>query len=586
MRKPIASIVSFSLDRLRLLRQPFNRHKTALGALFGVWGLYLFIVFVRALDNRPDGLYASHVNIWSDWSLHIAIANIFAHKPPSEWFAYHPIYADGKFTYGFLSNLISGLLMRAGFSLYWAFILPSLVYVVLLLLGCYSLLYRLLNSKKQTLVAISFFFLGSGPGFIKFLRDVANGYPWKRLLFPDPDFDYSRIVQYQWYTGNFIVGMLLPQRAFLLGMTLAVWVLVGLLSVLQNRLGDRSLNKQVTKQEATVLLLCALATGLLVITHVHSLIVLAIIVGAIALVSFRQWVKLGLFYGLPAITLSLTLYFIFLEGGIENPDFIQWRPGWTAEGGLLKWLVMWLKIWGLMVPIAALGLLALRGKPRSTQAFFVGTWGLFFFANLIQMQPMPWDNSKLFLWVYFGFSGLAALALAWVWRRGGRWFGKGDAILAALLLSLTGAVELVRLQFINQGNPPMISQAEMQLAVQVRDRTDSQARFLTAPVHNSWVMVWSARPILLGDRGWAWNYGFVTNKVEQDIKTMFLGGDQAAWLLAKYRLSYVVIGPTELHDWHANAADFERRYPLAFSNQHYRVYDTRSLWQGKTVLPL
>ena len=115
------------------VRRHVLRHKKPLALLFSTWGLYLFILFLRALDDRPDGLYASTIPVWGDWSLHIAMANIFAHKNPSEWFAYHPIYADGKFTYGFLTNLISGLLIRAGFSVYWAFVFPSLVYVVLLL---------------------------------------------------------------------------------------------------------------------------------------------------------------------------------------------------------------------------------------------------------------------------------------------------------------------------------------------------------------------------------------------------------------------------------------------------------------------
>ena len=69
-------------------------------------------LFPNILQFRSDGIYAGHVNVWSDWSLHIGMARIFATKDPSEWFAYHPMYADGKFTYGFLTNLISGLMMR------------------------------------------------------------------------------------------------------------------------------------------------------------------------------------------------------------------------------------------------------------------------------------------------------------------------------------------------------------------------------------------------------------------------------------------------------------------------------------------
>ena len=43
-------------------------------------GSYFSIVFYKIISLRPEGIYAGHVNVWSDWSLHIAIANIFAFK--------------------------------------------------------------------------------------------------------------------------------------------------------------------------------------------------------------------------------------------------------------------------------------------------------------------------------------------------------------------------------------------------------------------------------------------------------------------------------------------------------------------------
>jgi hypothetical protein len=573
-----------------IVRGSFNKlyqiHPKSLLILLATWGVYFLILFLRTLEWKPEGLYANHTNVWSDWSLHIGMANIFAYKAPQDWFAYHPMYADGKFTYGFLTNFISGLLMKAGFSLYCAFIVPSLIYTVFLLLGMYVLFYLLLKSQKQALLAISLFFLSSGLGSIKFIRDIFNHGSLGQLLFPDPGLDYSRQVQYQWYTGNFIVGMLLPQRGFLLGMAMAVWVLVGIVDVLRDENGS-------DRKHRLILLGSSVLAGLLPIAHMHSFIVIAIVTGLLCIISYQRWLDLLLYYVIPTSLLSLTLYLIFIAGGIENPNFMQWTPGWTAKGGLLAWIVMWIKIWGLMLPIAVFGFILLRKQPAVIQAFFLGFFGVFAFANLITLQPLAWDNSKLFLWAYFGFCGLAAVALAWGWKYGDRdqslvenkrinvrqLISRLVVILVTILLTFTGFLELIRLQRIEPSNHPlMTSQEDINLGVAIREKTDPLARFLTAPIHNHPVMMWGARPILLGYPLWVLNYGFLAGQTQADLKTMFIGGAAAEPLLRKHRISYVAIGPAERCDWQANEAYYAKHYPVAFQNQNYRIYDVRSLW--------
>lgn len=185
---------------MKALLAAYQEHKRALLFLFATWGVYFFILFGRIIKFKPDGLYAGHVNVWSDWSLHIAMAEIFAYKDPQYWFAYHPMYAGGKATYPFLANFISGMLMRAGFSLYFAFIVPSIICALLLILGMYVVFYLVLRSKKQAVFAISSFFLSSGLGVIKFLRAFSHNPQLDVLLHPNGDTfgEYSRLNEYQW----------------------------------------------------------------------------------------------------------------------------------------------------------------------------------------------------------------------------------------------------------------------------------------------------------------------------------------------------------------------------------------------------
>lgn len=551
----------------------YQTHQKSLIILYSTWGVYFLFLFIRVLKVNSDGLFVSHVNVWSDWPLHISMTNIFAYKNPQDWFAYHPIYSDGKFTYGFLTNFISGMLIRAGFSLYFALIIPSLFYIIFFLLGIYILFNLVLKSQSQALIAISLFFLSSGLGFIKFIRQIFQNFSLESLVnlsFFDQLPDYTRQEQYQWYSGNFIVGMLLPQRAFLLGITLAIWALAGIIYVLL----DDPKNQQ---KHQSILLISSLFSGILAITHMHSLIALFLILIPVFMVSYQQWQKLLFYYIIPTTIFAITLYLIFIAGGIENSKFMTWTPGWTSQGGFWGWIMMWLKLWGLMLPVAVFGFSRLSWRSPVIKAFFFGFFMLFGVANLITFQPIPWDNSKLFLWVYIGFSGLAAksLSLILISQTRKKIINYLSVILIVILLTFSGLLELIRLQ--KNTSILITTNEDIQLGINIRKNTPPLARFLTATSHNHLIMVWATRPIFMGYTAWVANFGFLYEQQEKDLKLMFKGGENINALLKKNLISYVVIGPRELRDFQANEDYYKKHFPLVFQNQNYRIYDVRSL---------
>ncbi|MCX6759732.1 MAG: hypothetical protein NTW46_00085 [Candidatus Nealsonbacteria bacterium] len=145
------------------------------------------------------------------------------------------------------------------------------------------------------------------------------------------------------------MGMLIPQRGFLLGMTLAVWSMFLLLYVILNDKNGKSAKK--------MLVLSGLLAGLLPIVHMHSFVAVFIITGITCISVLKKW-KLFLYYVVPAGILSTFLYLIFIHGGIENPRFFSWFPGWTIKGGFFAWLKMWIYFWSIMLPLALFGLVA------------------------------------------------------------------------------------------------------------------------------------------------------------------------------------------------------------------------------------
>lgn len=554
---------------MKTLLSLVHQHRLSLLVLLGFWGTYFIRIFLCLLQPEADALYIGHEHAWTDWPIHISMASTFAHQPPQNWFVHHPLYADGGLKYTFLVNLISGLLMRLGLSVSLAFALPSILYALSLIVGLYALFYLLLRSQKQAVAAIFLFFLSSGPGFVGFFNDLLDNPSLETLLYP-PQM-YSRVDQYSWYSGNVISGFLVPQRSFLLGATLAVWALVGLIYGVTR--------SQRQPHHRWILAAAGLFTGVLPLAHMHSFLAIAIIAAPLCGVTYLthksafDW----LYFAVPAGVLSVTLYMIFLSGGVSTAKFLTFYPGWNATGGLVGWIGMWLKLWGVMLPIALGGLWLVRNRPLWTKAVFLGFVAIFVLTNIVLFQPVTWDNSKLFFWAYLGFCGLAVIALTHLWQTRTKVIGKLDVIVLVVALTLTGALETLRLQRAERNRMYFYSQADLALATQIRQETAPDARFLTAPAHNHFIMTWAARPILMGFTGWLANFGFDYQQREADLKIMFGGGTAAESVLRKYQVSYVTVGPGERGDFDVDETYFAENYPVAFENDGYRIYDVRSL---------
>ena len=376
---------------LELFQKSIKSHFRYLLFLILTLGSYFSIVFWKILNFKLDGVYAGHVNVWSDWALHISIANTFAFKSPQDWFAYHPLYAGGQFTYPFLSDFISGILMRFGISLKQSFFLPSMATTLMLLVGLYFLFYLLTSSKKLAVISVFIYFLSAGLGFVDYLRDLLNNPSFEAFIYPIKEVGRHDI--YQWYASNMVVGLMVPQRAFLLGTALGVWAIAGVLYVV-------SRNELASGVKIKILVVAGILAGVLPVAHAHSFIAVVFITGMICLVNYRKW-RILWPYVLIAGILSSILYATFILGGIENNSFATWHPGYTANGDFFDWMRMWSLLWGIMLPMAIFEIYSWRKNiEKSEWAVYVAGLTLFVIGNLFLFQPIAWDNSKIFWWAY------------------------------------------------------------------------------------------------------------------------------------------------------------------------------------------
>ncbi len=546
------------------MKQNLLYHLKHLIFLWSSLGLFFVFIFQNIITLSQKGLFFGHEYIWSDWPLHIAIANIVAYKDISSWFSYHPLYAQGKFTYPFLVDLISGLLIRFGFSLTTSFIVPSIIIIFILLTSLYFLFFTLLKSKSASIFTIFIFIFSSGLGFLNFASDFLKNPNLDNLIFPP--LEYSKALAYEWGTGNVVAGMLLPQRAFLLGMTIGVLSLLFLILAINHKF---PLNKK-----RSLLAIGGLLAGILPIAHPHSFIAVAVISGAFCFLN-RSKFKILSFYFVPAIFISFFLYLVFISGGIQNKSFVTFFPGWTSSD-FIDFFAMWWKLWGIMIPTAVVSFMLLfKSRDKNAFSFFSGFFILFILSNLFLFQPTTWDNSKLFFWSYLGFSGLAAHLIVKLSKKNIRF--KVLMVFVFLSLTLTGMLEVIRISRIDKHTFLETSQEDIELGLVIRRATGPQDRFLTATTHNNLVMVWAARPIIMGYAGWVRNFGFEYQQTEKDMASMYEGGEISKRLIGKYKISYVFIGPAEKQNFNANVDYYKENFPVAFSNSENVIFDVRSV---------
>lgn len=561
----------------------FKKHKKYLLLILLTAGLYFIRIFSKIIFFKSGDLYASHPNVWSDWALHITLTNTFANKPISEWFLYHPYFSGGELTYPFLTNLISGLLIKLGLNITQAMIWPSILFILFLLIGMYFLNYQILKSSKKSVLAIFIFLTSAGPGFLFFLKSFFLNPSLEMLTFPRVD--YSIISEYQWLAGNIPAAILVPQRAFLIGMTIGVWSLLLLVIALQ---------KKSTKDYKKMMIAAGLLAGILPIAHMHSFISVVIISGLICISIFykhfksenyqlvltkdlKSFIVKILYFVIPAAILSTIFYFSFVEGGIQKTDFMRISLGWTAKKDLLSWIIMWWEIWGIMIPLAIYSIISffIKNKNKTKKEkflieYFYGFFVLFAIANIIIFQPTAWDNSKIFTWVYFGFSLLVAHLIIEMWKKTTE--HKILTIIMLIFLSTTGILELIRLHRLDKNTFILSSSQEINFAQNVMKNTQTDDIFLTASNHNNPLQMWGSRSIVLGYKGWVGNFGFDIEERSNDIFKIYHFPEQSQNLIKKYDIDYIVIGEREKSEFIVNQKYFDENFPTILTDENTTVY--------------
>jgi hypothetical protein len=513
------------------------------------WGGYFSWLWPRMFFLKEDGLWAGTPEIWADWAAHLAYANVFAYRSPSAWFSIHPLFAGERFNYPFVSDGLSGLLIGAGVDPVSAFVLPSIAASLALVVTLYTFYAVLLGSPWLALLAQTLFFASGGLDFIASLQAIAHG------GFDVPLRDYAALSAFGIRWLNVVGAELLPQRAMLFGLPVALAILITL---------ARYRGTGLQAAAPSTLLALSVASVVLLATHPHSFLAVMLVSALMALFdlrSLRTWLLFAVSAGLPSAAL-----FAFTYGDAGAHSFAGWQPGWLAAStGMPLWLFLWIN-WGVFLPLALASLLRFRER---LDPFVLSGLILFVVCFLVRLQPHAWDNTKLLTWAQLLLCAPVAHYLGVLWARPQR-FARIVAILLVLFATASGGLELWQLTR-PQLAVRMWSSEELQLSAEFRTRSGPVSVVASAGSSHHWVSSLSGRPVLLGYPGWLWSYGFDYVPIERDVQTILRGGAESEELIRRHGVEFVVIGPIEREDSGAESY-FRTHHDLLLEGAGYTVF--------------
>lgn len=432
--------------------------------------------------KEVTGWWSSCANCFGDWAAHLTYTTSFAFG--QNWPLQLPIMAGHKFSYPFLIDWLSAMLVKLGLDLRLALIIPGWILSLVLILLIVKLGQKLTGSIIVGRLACFIFLFNFGGKFL-----------------------------------NIIVAQLIPQRGWLLGISLSIiiyWLLW---------------------QKKPVY--AGILAGLLPLIHAHSYL---------ATLAIGIWA--GWRFMVPALILGLPQAFL-----VYSPDLslIKFKPQWLGFDSVL---------------VIILGIIGFGLAEKKLRKFAIKFWGLFVLANLFTFQPFDWDNTKIFdHWLLIA-TILAALALKKMWQKS--WWIKIATVVLFGLIIWPGLKEIIKFNQYQKNKYLFFSNEQLALAEIVKKTIAPQAVVLTASNHNHWLPTLTGRKIALGYTAWLWSYGIPYQQREEEIKIIYQTADKN--LLDKYKINYVLIGPEETRQFLINEKLFRQQFPAIQLSPNVTLY--------------
>jgi hypothetical protein len=536
-----------------------------------------------ALELRPDGLWAGHEYIWSDWPTHLALVTRFAWGggdfPPQN------VHMAGlPLAYHYLSDLTPAAFVVLGMDPFGALELHSFVLSVLAALAVWAFARRMTGRRSAATLGTVLFLVGAGLGWMAHLANLDLGQGPVAALIGDP-WDPKTQVAAHVRVFNPYIAFLMSQRAYLYGLPIAMLVLsaVGIAA---------------PRRSIGLFVAAGVVAGLLPLAHLPTLLAMAIVIPIVALALLdRPWrigglpIRGWLAFGLAWVVVSVPQLLTQLGGGSGALSATRIQLGWVAgEGDFTDtWLSFWLLNAGLLGILCAIAIaIAIIDRHRRPGDRLLPPRGLrmmlalqviFVVVNVVVFQPWDWDNHKILVYWMLSAAILSAALLVAMWRRARRWSWAGRGLarvgLAGLVVAIVAGPILENAWMLGGGGRyRMLTTEQLDLAARVREVAPAGSVVVTGMGSHDPVQMLSGRQVLMGYWGQLWVSGIPHGEREAEVLRIYRLAPDAADLIERYGVSAVVVGPDERSGLGADEAGYLVQYPVIATSGPYRVFAT------------
>ncbi|MDX6306028.1 MAG: hypothetical protein QOI77_2997 [Blastocatellia bacterium] len=570
---------------------------------YAVVAIGMWLVFSRAMFEKPTGIYTGVLNNYGDLPFHLSVITRFAfgqNFPPED-----PTFAGARFTYPFMTDFVSAMFVRAGATLRDSLFIENYFVGVALIGVLHRFGQKLLRNRTAAILTPVLVILNGGLGWAMLFSDVnkADGGVFQVLRHIPHSYTILPEAADGWRWGNAVTSLLVPQRGFLLGIPLAVIVFTQWWAASQSdaevkskkvkgKKEDRPDKRRDTARSATYragstadssslftlsfllfpstrrMLAAGVVAGLLPLVHAHSFIVVMGVGACLALINWSRWREWLAFFVVASVIAIPQLLWSTHGSAVSTRSFIGWEFGWDSGDTNFFWF--WFKNTGLFIPLLIAALLWKTDNyliSRKLLLFFLPFTLCFIIPNMVKLAPWVWDNIKVLFYWWIASAPIVALLLARLWE-GRAW----HRVLAAGLfvaLTLAGGLDVFAV-ITRQSESKEFDHDGVIFAEMIKQQTPPRATILHAPVHNTPVFL-TGRRSLMGYPGHIWTHGINFGPREADIKKIYSGSPDAASLLSKYGVDYVVIDPQEHSEMPVNT-DFFSSYPEIVKIGEYHLY--------------
>jgi hypothetical protein len=555
-----------------------------------------WMIFARAIFDKPDGIYTGVLNNYGDLPFHLSVITRFAwgqNFPPED-----PTFAGVRFTYPFITDFISAMFLRAGASLRDSMFIENWILGIALVGVLHRFGQQLLRNRTAAILTPVLVVLNGGFGWAMLFDDVNKSEAGVFQVLRHIQHSYTILpeVALGWRWGNSVTSLLLPQRGFLLGIPLAVIVFTQWWTA--SRIDDAEVKskkvkgKKEERREKTAnvwskpeerpfslfpfsffllpssrrMLGAGVVAGLLPLVHAHSFIAVMMVGACLALLNLRRWREWLIFLVTASVIALPQLLWSTHGSAVNTRAFLALQFGW--DSGTENFFWFWLKNTGLFIPLLVAALLWKRADylvSRRLLFFYLPFTLCFIIPNLVRLAPWVWDNVKILFYWWIASAPIVALLLARLWE--GSVASRVLAGAFVVILTLAGGLDVFAL-LTSQGEYQEFDRDGVNFAEIIKQQTPPQATILHAPVHNTPVFL-TGRRSLMGYPGHIWTHGLDYGPREGDIKKIYAGAPDAPDLLAKYGVDYVVIDPQEHSVMTVNTAFFSRYREVAKIGEYH-----------------